>query len=156
MVRLLARVGADRRFNFDLLRLGCAIAVIVSHAFPLTTGIAESEPLFDHGIALGGYEVIVFFAISGFLIAGSFDRRPDALQFAIARARRIYPALLVVLLVSTLLLGAAVTDLAPSNYYGNFATLEYLASNATFDTTVKGLPGVFVDNPHRYTINGSL
>lgn len=156
MARSLAGIGAERHNNFNLLRLACAVAVIVSHTFPLTTGITESEPLNQHGLTLGGYAVIVFFAISGFLITGSFERKPDAIRFAVARARRIYPALVVVLLVSTLLLGAAVTSLPLRSYYRQFGTFEYFASNVTFDTAIKGLPGVFVDNPHRYTVNGSL
>ncbi len=156
MARSLAVSAAEQRNNFNLLRLACAIAVIVSHSFPLTTGVTESEPLYQHGLTLGGYAVIVFFGISGFLIAGSFERKSDVMRFAVARARRIYPALTVVLLVSTLLLGAAVTDLPLISYYRQFGTFEYLANNFMFDTTIKGLPGVFVDNPHRYTVNGSL
>lgn len=142
--------------NFNLLRTICAITVIVSHAWPLATGNAQAEPFLSTGITPGMCAVIIFFAISGFLIAGSFDRTADLMRFATARVRRIYPAYVTALLFSTLALGALITTLPVEFYYLSPETLWYATANAAFYTTVTGLPGVFANNPHSYTVNGSL
>lgn len=156
MTRTFAGLADHRRNNFNLLRTICAITVIVSHAFPLATGDAQAEPFLSTGITPGMCAVIIFFAVSGFLIAGSFDRTPDLVRFATSRVRRIYPAYFASLLFSTLVLGALVTTLPIEVYYLSPVTLWHAAANAAFYTTVTDLPGVFANNPHPYTMNGSL
>ena len=64
--------------NFNLIRMVAASAVLVSHTFPITLGSGAPEPfeaLLDR--SLGSLAVMIFFAISGFLIARSFDRSRD-------------------------------------------------------------------------------
>jgi peptidoglycan/LPS O-acetylase OafA/YrhL len=68
----------------DGLRAIAAVAVVCVH-----TGVL-------HGGALG---VDVFFVLSGFLITGILAERPDTVAFWVRRARRLYPALLTMLLV---------------------------------------------------------
>ena len=61
--------------NYNLIRILAALAVLVSHAWPLTLGPEAVQPLATlTGIELGTQAVYVFFAISGFLIARSFVR----------------------------------------------------------------------------------
>ena len=57
----------DRANNFDVLRLVAAVMVLVSHSFALS---GQGEPHLG-GLALGTLGVVVFFGISGFLIARS-------------------------------------------------------------------------------------
>ncbi len=156
MPRTLA--GPPRRIdnNFTLLRTIAAAAVIVSHAFPLATGRGDVEPFIASGWTPGACAVVVFFAISGFLIAGSFERRPDAVRFVAARSRRIVPAHLVALAVVTFGFGPVATTLDPWQFYTNPATWRFVIYNAQFVTDVKGLPGVFADNPSAWIVNGSL
>ena len=79
--------------NFALLRLALALAVVVSHAFSVTTGEVQDEPLARlTGFTLGEHAVNGFFAISGFLVTMSFDRRGWR-DYAVARTLRIAPAL---------------------------------------------------------------
>lgn len=155
MARSLADQVGHGSNDFTLLRTVAALAVIVSHAFALANGVADDEPFNASGWTPGACAVIVFFAMSGFLIAGSFERRPEFVTFAVARARRIFPAYLMALIV-VLVLGAAVTTLHVGDYLAHPATWDFAVRHALFDTSRKALPGVFADNPHPWTVNGSL
>ena len=80
--------------NFMLIRLALALAVVVSHAFSVTTGRVEDEPLHAlTGFTLGEHAVNGFFAVSGFLVTMSFLRRGWR-DYAVARALRIGPGLI--------------------------------------------------------------
>src|ERR1700683_4407822 len=73
--------------NFALLRLLAAVAVIFAHSFDL---LQSREPwIWANGYSWGDVGVITFFAISGFLVSRSWDRRPELLQFALRRALRL-------------------------------------------------------------------
>ncbi len=61
--------------NFTALRLALAVAVVISHAFSVGTGRHVDEPLTVlTGYTLGEHGVNGFFAVSGFLVAMSWDR----------------------------------------------------------------------------------
>jgi peptidoglycan/LPS O-acetylase OafA/YrhL len=53
--------------------------------------------------------VLIFFAVSGFLVARSWVGDPRLLPFALKRALRLMPGLAVVLLLTALVLGPLVT-----------------------------------------------
>jgi peptidoglycan/LPS O-acetylase OafA/YrhL len=147
-----------RKNNFDLLRLAAALAVLWSHAFAVSSGAAQAEPLsvFSRGQStLGSLAVSVFFVISGYLITGSFERRVDTWSFINARVLRIMPGLSIVVLLSALLLGPAVTTLSAATYFTAPESYAYIVSNLTFLQLQDRLPGVFEDNPLPW-INGSL
>ena len=64
--------------------MASAVAVILSHSYPLLLGVGTPEPLVNvFGFALGGAAVRVFFALSGFMILMSFERRRSTLDFLI-------------------------------------------------------------------------
>jgi peptidoglycan/LPS O-acetylase OafA/YrhL len=75
--------------NFTLLRLILALLVVFSHSYPL---IGHPEPTLFHSTA-GGFAVQGFFAISGYLIAGSYLTTQHSGQFVWKRLLRIVPAL---------------------------------------------------------------
>ena len=77
----LSERAAGRANNFDVLRLAAAALVLCSHSFVLT---GHSEPRIGE-LALGTLGVVVFFGISGFLIARSWTLRPSLRAFAIKR-----------------------------------------------------------------------
>ena len=88
----------ERRPNgFTGLRLALALAVVVSHAFSVATGAAGDEPLARlTGYTLGEHAVNGFFAVSGFLVTMSCDRR-GIRDYAVARTLRILPGLVAAL-----------------------------------------------------------
>ena len=146
--------GRDNHLN--LIRMVAAMAVLVSHAFPIALGEGAAEPLEAlTGMALGGHAVAVFFILSGLLIARSFDRGSSHIRFLVARFLRLFPALIVVL-VLTVLIGATVSELSPGVYFATMDTLTYIPRNLSLAFLQYSLPGVFVENPGGSVINGSL
>jgi peptidoglycan/LPS O-acetylase OafA/YrhL len=133
-----------------------ATAVLVSHAFPITLGEGTGEPLFAlTGQTLGGHAVVVFFMLSGLLIARSFDRGSSVPRFILARIARLFPALVVVVAL-TVLAGAFFTTLPLAQYFTDPETLGYVPRNLSLAFLQYPLPGVFEHNPLPDTINGSL
>jgi peptidoglycan/LPS O-acetylase OafA/YrhL len=141
--------------NFDFLRFTAAALVLVSHAFPLTSGSNATEPLFQltHGGAtLGRVAVAIFFIISGFLISGSWANKGQLSPYLWARLLRIMPGLAVVLLL-TVLAGRLLTT-TPELYWP--AAVKYLVKNLTLYKMQFSLPGVFEHNPWGDAVNGAL
>jgi peptidoglycan/LPS O-acetylase OafA/YrhL len=147
---LAQRVG-DRDNNFDVLRLFAALLVLVSHSWALT---ARAEPTFA-GDTLGALGVTTFFAISGFLVARSWQLDPRPVAFVVKRVLRLWPAFLVVLLLSAVALGPAVSDLSLRGYFGSPLPPRYFSDNAGLHIAYD-LPGVFAHNPYPHAVNGSL
>lgn len=147
-------VGRDN--NFNLIRMIAASGVLFSHAFTISLGAAANEPFTGifQGKSLGSVCVLIFFAVSGFFIAKSFDRRHSLFAFAKARVLRIFPGLAVVLLLTILVMGLFVTQ-APAERFWSAAP-SYFYRNMGLFSLRYGLPGVFVDHPVPSGINGSL
>lgn len=144
---------ASGRNNFNLIRLIAAWLVIYSHSWAITgsAGVDAIGALTQ--IKSGGaLAVDAFFLISGFLVAASFQRNPLR-EFLLARALRIYPALIVCVLSSVCVLGPLLTT-AP-DYWGDAKTWRYLWANASLWRAEFWLPGVFDALP-RTAVNGSL
>jgi peptidoglycan/LPS O-acetylase OafA/YrhL len=146
------------RNNFDVLRLGAAAMVLVSHSF-VVAGVAE--PHVGH-FPLGTLGVEIFFAISGFLVAKSWFGQPRLRAFAVKRGLRILPALTVTVVACAFVLGPAVTDQSARSYFTSSATYAYPVDNVA--TTATGgavrdvdldLPGVFKSAPDT-AVNRSL
>ena len=88
--------------NFDIIRILFAWLVIVSHSYILlgTKGCDPLCELTNHYINLSYFGVKGFITISGFLIFKSLERSPNVLDYLWKRILRIYPGLMVVLLLS--------------------------------------------------------
>lgn len=142
--------------GFDLLRLAAAALVLVSHAYPITYGDNDAEPLWRLSggqLTLGRLAVGLFFATSGFLVAASFERARGLGDFAWRRAVRILPALWTTVGVCVVV-AAFLTDAAPGAYWRAPGTWTYLL-NGLFRFQA-GLPGLFERSPVAATVNGSL
>lgn len=146
----------QRNQRFDTLRLLAALLVLWSHAFPLS-GQPEREPLARlTGLdTLGGVGVAIFFVLSGYLLTLSWERRPYVWEFARNRALRIYPALVVLCVLSVCVLGPALTRLPLAEYWTHAMTRGYWVT-ATAWQVAYPLPGVFESNPLPHAVNGSL
>ena len=140
-----AMTGRDN--NFGLLRLVLALAVVVSHAFSVATGRVEDEPWAQMtGFTLGEHAVNGFFAISGFLVTMSYDRRGWR-DYVVARTLRIAPGLIAATLVVALGLGAAMTSLDLGAYLTDPQLRRFIAGTLTTFKSASALPGVFDKNP---------
>ena len=144
----------DRDNNFDVLRLVAATLVLVSHCFPLT---GHEEPFGAlTGVTLGEVGVVMFFAMSGFLIAKSWTDEPDPGRYFRKRALRLLPALVVAVAFTTLVLGPLFTSLPLSDYLTDAETWWYLIRASLLVTIAGELPGVYDDNVFPDAVNGSL
>jgi peptidoglycan/LPS O-acetylase OafA/YrhL len=155
------RPARERRANnFDALRLVAALAVIFSHAFLIAQGTEANDPLnllTGNQCMLGLTGVFIFFAVSGFLITQSYEQTRLPLSYLIKRVLRIFPAYLVVLVLTAFVLGPLVTTLPLADYLQRPEPYNYVLYNSFFDLRVHELPGVmFVDNAVGLEVNGSL
>lgn len=154
----LSELTVNKNNNFNLIRLAAALAVLINHSFPLATGREVDFWIGSHlGISLGSIAVDIFFATSGFLVTGSLLSNNNILRFIKARILRIYPALIVMLLITTILIGGYFTSLHMREYLASSDTLRYLLKNGSLFTGASyTLPGVFETNPYKESVNGSL
>ncbi len=135
----------ERNNNFDALRLIAATSVIFSHAFLLSEGRQDNEPLMlltGGQSVLGVVGVFVFFVISGFLVTQSFEATGSPLRFAAKRALRIYPGLAACILVCTFILGPLLTNLPLGTYLRSGGTYDFLLNNLALNVEHNGLPGL--------------
>ncbi|HEX6834781.1 MAG TPA: acyltransferase [Rudaea sp.] len=158
-LKTLSEALEQREDSFLLLRFLAASLVIYGHA-PSITGGGGPQDLFlwlNWGEYSGSIAVDLFFIISGFLITGSFVRRQKLIEFLWARFLRIFPPLLVCLLVSAFLLGPLVTELPIADYFRDPDTTAYVSENIKLDLALRWtLPGVFTHNPKNPAVNGSI
>jgi peptidoglycan/LPS O-acetylase OafA/YrhL len=127
--------------NSHAVRLLAALAVFVSHQLFLTNGQLIPVSSFHD---LGWGAVMVFFALSGYLVTGSWSRDPHVGRFLMRRCLRIWPGLTLVTLVLIFILGPLMTSLPLSAYFTDPQTLRFLGHLVLMPVEV--LPGVFENN----------
>jgi peptidoglycan/LPS O-acetylase OafA/YrhL len=132
------------------------VLVIVSHSFSVV-GLPEPVAFLDPARQTWGhFGVLVFFAISGYLIAGSWISDPSVPRFAAKRALRIMPGLFVATAMSAWLVGPLVTALSPAEYFTTPSVLLYPPTETlVYFSPSLVLPEVFPHNPMQ-DINASL
>jgi peptidoglycan/LPS O-acetylase OafA/YrhL len=175
--------------GFDLLRLGLAVTILLSHtsgitghggvttsllnmifhinphtaaALASTSGIhsasvpgeAGVKPLTGLGRPFTLSHVPMFFALSGFLVAGSAFRTRNLARFLGLRALRIIPALFVEVFLSAVIMGAVFTTLPITEYFRSSGFRLYF-------TNIIGwvhffLPGVWEAGPAGPVVNANL
>ena len=145
-----------RENNFDFIRFIAAVAVIFSHSFDILAFQKEPLRTFSDGrYTIGDLSVAVFFIISGLLITQSFQRSSNFRSFVLARVLRIYPALIVIVVLTVFLIGPFLTTLSLNEYFSSRLTYTYLI-NALAIRMNYFLPGVFLENHYANAVNGSL
>ena len=145
--------------NFLLLRFIAAALVIYGHAPGITGGPHDMDifHVLNWEDYSGAIAVQLFFIISGFLIAGSYLRRHNLVDFVWARCLRILPAYVTCLVVCAGVLGAIFTSYSLGDYFAHPDTFAYVTKNLWLSTDMAWeLPGVFEHNPHSTTINGAI
>lgn len=144
-----------RTTGFDYLRIGLALAVMVWHSFPISYGKPfETMVLGSWARPMVAFILPAFFALSGFLVAGSLERNTSLLRFAALRAIRIMPALGVEVLLSALILGPLLTTVGLAAYLSDGEFHEYFLN--VFGIIHFDLPGLFETNPIPRIVNGQL
>lgn len=98
--------------------------------------------------------VPMFFALSGFLVAGSAVRTRNLVKFLGLRVLRILPALFVEVLLSAVILGAVFTTLPLNQYFSSAGFWRYFYNIIGYIHYF--LPGVFEVNPGGPVVNANL
>lgn len=142
----------EHRNAFNLLRIAAALAVIFSHHFPIT---GTPPPTWLHSNMVGGVAVMTFFTISGYLVTLSWLREPRLIAFAGKRLLRLWPGMLVAVLVGVLVFGPVFTDLPVRDFLAHPDTRLYWRNLLLAEAHVN-LPGVFRGNPLAGLMNGPL
>lgn len=144
-----------RNNGLNFLRLVLATSVIVWHAYPLSGRDVESAALqqFMEATPVDG-----FFAISGFLIASSWIRRPHAWPFIWARILRIFPGFLACLVVTAAVLAPIGLLLSgegiPNDYLGG--AIGYVVKNGSLNMFQYDIAGTPAGVPYPGVWDGSL
>jgi peptidoglycan/LPS O-acetylase OafA/YrhL len=141
---------------FDVMRIAAALGVIFSHSYAL---VGRHEPTLAVGgisFNIGALCVGVFFTISGFLIPSSWDRDPSVPHYIRKRFARIWPGLLVCLLVTALIVGPFVTTRGLGTYFHSSMTRLYVIGGATLFAWKDKMPGVFTSNAFPVAVDGPL
>lgn len=116
--RTLAQAIDSHDNGFNLVRLICALLVVVFHAFQLNLAHPGADPLsalLAPHTDLGGVAVGVFFMISGMFITQSWMRDQHLARFALRRVARIVPGLFACLLSTAIV---AVVFFSPQGWAG--------------------------------------
>lgn len=143
--------------NVNFIKFIAAVMVILSHAFPLTSGTSDQEwfnILTNGQYTMGGVAVSIFFFYSGLLITKSLEKNASAKHYFINRVIRIIPPLMLVAALSAFIMGPLVTSLPVGEYFSNSGTYLYLLNGVLI--LIHNLPGVFEQNIYLSTVNGSL
>lgn len=151
--RMVATGG--RSTGFDYLRLILATGVIIWHAFPLSYGPGTADQFMTSPWRpLAACLVPMFFALSGFLVAGSLERNKVIWTFLGLRGIRIVPALLMEVMLSALILGPLLTTVPLREYFTSPLFSHYLLN--VFGLIHYQLPGLFASVPYPNVVNGQI
>jgi len=157
-VTLAKRMAQTRGFpaGFDYLRIILSTCVLSWHTVLMSHGFDFQNELIDHSPYRAAPCLILpmFFALSGFLVAGSLERTKNIFDFLCLRLLRIFPALCLVVICSAAILGPLVTDLPLDQYYSDPGFARYFLT--IFGDIQLNLPGVFSFNPFPTVVNGQL
>jgi peptidoglycan/LPS O-acetylase OafA/YrhL len=144
-----------RTTGFDYLRIGLAVAVLVSHSIDVGYGFAYATAV-ENGALRPVIAIILamFFALSGFLVAGSLERCRSLVSFMGLRVIRLVPALAFETALAALVLGPLLTTLPVAAYFQDPLFARYFL-NIAGDIQYL-LPGMFAANPWANTVNAQL
>jgi peptidoglycan/LPS O-acetylase OafA/YrhL len=135
---------------FTPLRLIFALLVMVGHAFAIYAGDGDSEPHVFFRYTFSYLAVNLFFIASGFLVTGSMVFRGDKTAFVAARVLRIFPALIVHVLLVMLVVGPLATSLPLTAYFMDPGLWLEPFKVLSFVNTDMILPGAFETNGEQY------
>lgn len=161
--------------NFHLIRFTAATLVLFGHCYPLSGRGNDLLTVISQGIFPTAHMgVCIFFIVSGYLVSQSLHNTAFykvkkevenesqikqnlsiVINFLWKRIIRIFPALIVILLLTVFVLGPLATTIPINEYLQSSGTYRYLKLIKLYPFVDNILPGVFENLPEK-GINGSL
>lgn len=160
----LYEVAQRRNNNLDLVRLVLATLVIYGHSFAInpSPGMGSDLIFAATGFHSGDLAIKGFFLLSGFLVTDSLLSHGLILRYAVSRFFRIWPPLLVAVLLTALVLGPLVSSLPMVDYFADKGLWRYIVKQVTLQNWggqslgYYDLPGVFATNAYPNNVNVPL
>jgi peptidoglycan/LPS O-acetylase OafA/YrhL len=143
--------------GFDHVRLVAAVIVLLHHCRGLQYPDIRDDPLLHYSAGymdFGRFAVVIFFAISGFLVTPGLLRTANVVDYAVHRSVRIFPGLIVNVVLTMLVLGPILTTHSLVSYFRDPQT--YLYAKNILTLMVNDLPGVVASDGNPASINGAL
>lgn len=160
------RETRGRSSGFDYLRIFLAVSIAGFHVFYLANGEVINFTIKNGDLpgpiklgldwivwAFSASLVPMFFALSGFLVAGSLERCKTLRAFIGLRILRIFPALVAEVILSALLVGSIFTNRPLGDYFSDPLFARYFWNLVGEPQFL--LPGVF-DRASDHAVNGQL
>lgn len=130
-----SRPPSIRLRELDALRGLAALSVVIYHYTARFPEMFPQAPHVEYAFTWGHESVLLFFAISGFVISFSLDRAASVADFAVKRFARLYPAYWGAMALTLLV-----------QYLGGITALQVppiaIAANITMLQSFAYLPGV--------------
>lgn len=148
----------NRNNNYDILRVIAALCILYTHSFDLLGKNTEETlmVLTDQKINFAYVGLVIFFTVSGYLIAKSADTSSSFKNYIWKRFLRIQPLLIVVSIVSILIIGPFFTTSSLTAYFTNTQTYFYIRNVVPLFGIQFTLPNVFITNIGDAGVNGSM
>jgi peptidoglycan/LPS O-acetylase OafA/YrhL len=127
------------------------------HCSSLLYSDITDDPLLRYSAGFmdfGRFAVVIFFAISGFLVTPSLLRTGNVVDYSMHRVVRIFPGLIVNVGLTMLILGPILTTHTLSAYFADSHT--YLYAKNILTLMVNYLPGVVARDGSPASVNGAL
>jgi len=121
------RLSAQARAGLDVARASAALYVVLHHV----VGTLQVPPVIDLAFSFGQEAVLVFFLLSGFVIfANEQGRVARPGGYYLRRLRRIYPLVIIAMLVSFLLwlVGGIQHELSAFSALGTLLSLQDISA----------------------------
>lgn len=147
----------SRSNNLGVIKFVAALLVIVSHSYPLSLGNEYNDILATiskESIGLGSLAVSIFFFSSGLFLTRSILKKPSAKKYLASRIKRIFPPLILVVIVTIFISGFFLSNYSFQEFFSNTQTYKYMLNGLLIP--IHDLPGVFVNNIYGPVVNGAL
>lgn len=151
---MLARSAERGANSYGIIRIIAAVLVIWTHSYSVVGGETAAEPLKElTRWSAGSHAVNIFFSLSGFMVAASWERSRNLFDFVIARILRIMPALVCVNVLIVVLAALFLTTSSPSEFWTVENAGGFLANTTVLFKSGSTLDGVFMNNPWPGVVN---
>ncbi len=162
MTSLGSQIANHKSNNLNIIRLLLALAVIVSHSFPVALGPGgdtREEPLYTwthQQESSGAVAVDLFFLISGLLVTASWLRSKSMQDYLMKRVLRIYPGFIVAMGFSAALIWVICPEFRAAVVHPVGWLLLLLQNLLDLSNSSISYKGIFAGNPYPNMANASL